>query len=116
MRKTKADLEKEILVLKNETSKKDIDRFEEQLRKANIDFERGGWTENITKDHCEWLDIKLPSKSKKYRLALSLYFKYNSTMLESIRVFKEKRIITYESKELTLNGTEKRKNPERSSD
>lgn len=70
------------------------------LKKAGVPFVRDGWTENKSSkppfDECEWLDIHLYSPKKTKRYTIHMYFTQNSTDLDSVEIFTEKKLRGYD--------------------
>ena len=74
-----------------------IDRLAEALRKADIAFERDGWTERIgyTKPTREgWIDIELPTNGLN-TITVHLFFKDGEKVLSDVEVFENKKAVCH---------------------
>lgn len=71
-----------------------IDTLEKALRKAGLEIERDGWTENSQSDpphdECEWIDINLLDKEGN-QITVHFYFSQGSTRLDEVTVYKAKK-------------------------
>ena len=74
-----------------------IDKLAEALKKADIPFERDGWTERIgyTKPTREgWIDIELPTNGLN-TITVHLFFKDGEKVLSDVQVFENKKAVCH---------------------
>jgi hypothetical protein len=90
-----------LTALKKLKNKRLIDAMEEALLNGKVEVIRDGWEdtdyskEPAVDDHCEWLDIKVYNREGDC-YTVHFYFTENSTLLEHIEIFFEKKIVTFD--------------------